>query len=273
MADIRRELNRRRGRLRLHEDADRATVIECDPKSQVYRMSRANLDELFHIESTLATIQLADAQDRATTAQQEATAEQAKANAAADAKKSEGEEVTFWTRRFMTSMSIANAAGFVAVLSFMFKEDSPAIHTKDVRMALAYFGIGAIMGGLVPVIHLFSIYARAEANRIERRMELRPELRKGFYGFAVKMNGYFYGNRYLTWGYVLSGFSLFAWALLITVGSATGYYEARLKHDSDMARYRVQAPRAAGSEKVVSKAVPAPVTVPVVTAPKQAKGG
>lgn len=263
MSDIRDLLNDRRDELAQTWMLDRVMLEKRGVDTESYRKALDRQKEREHIEATLATFQLADAQrelvaaqERATEAQILATAEQRVANAAASQEKKDAdeaaskakiveEEVTFWTRRFMTSMSIANAAGFIAVLTFMFKQDSPAIQSRDVRLALAYFGIGAIMGGLVPVIHLMTIWARSYFGGRLKEIEQQPGGPSSSLKFMLTVNNAFYGNRYLTWVYVLSGFSLFAWALVITVGCATGYYDARIKYEADMARHRVEA-RAGG---------------------------
>lgn len=81
------------------------------------------------------------AQIAATRAQQVAKGELRITNVAADDAKTKGEEVQFWSRRFLTKFLVANAAGFAAVLPFIVKTDSTVIRQEDALNALACFGL------------------------------------------------------------------------------------------------------------------------------------
>lgn len=235
------------------------------------------------MEATLATFQLADAQDRATQAQQAATEQQRLANVAdsaeqrhlareAEKSKATEEEITFWTRRFMTSVSIASAAGFVAVLTFLLKTDSPAIGVKPVRMALTYFGVAAGMGAFVPIIHLLSIYSRRLFSLYEATITQRQDPRPSFTAALLLIYRTLYANPFLNWFYVMTAVMLFVGAVTITVGSAAGYYEARIRYEEDMSAYSAGVPRAAavapveiGNENAAApSAAPSPRQRPVL---------
>jgi hypothetical protein len=221
MADIRPNLNSRLAKLKLLYGRDVEIPETEDVDSKAFKIAEANRAEIRHLESTLATFQLADAQDRATEAQTAATDEQRRANAAAekansDAEKAKGksEEINFWSRRFLTNVAIANGAGFVAVLSFMVKPDSPIIEATDIWSAMELFGMGTALAASVPILRLLEIGFTELANLAATPKRFRFIYKPYEYGF-------------MNWSAAFLASGLFISGMAVTIGCARGYYEAR----------------------------------------------
>ncbi|QYF87281.1 hypothetical protein [Brevundimonas sp. PAMC22021] len=204
-------------------DHDRQEVANPNNHPAVREAALGKLNELFHIESTLATYQLADAQRElvaaqtaATRAQEAATDELRIANAAADDAKTKGEEVQFWSRRFLTNLLVANAAGFVAVLTFMVKTDSPVIRQEDVLNALACFGSGAVLGGCVPLFRIIEVRFGSGFHKVGPDAQPRKS-----------PWGRFYSDNGLNFVAAVGGSILLAMGIMVVIGCARGYYAAK----------------------------------------------
>jgi len=155
VTDIREKLNERRNELLGTFERDAAWVRDgADPSSPRYERSKRNIDELREIEATLATMQLADAQLRVADAQHEVASAQRASNEAADKERAASEDVTFWTRRFLTTISLGNAAGLSAVLIAMNQADAPSVDIRRLGWIIIAFGTGAFLGGTVPLLRL-----------------------------------------------------------------------------------------------------------------------
>jgi len=155
VTDIRGKLNERRRELLESFDEDAMWVRDgADPSSARYERSRRNIDELREVEATLATMQLADAQAGVAGAQREVAAAQRAANETAEKERTASEDVTFWTRRFLTTISVGNAAGLSATLIAMNQADAPSVSLGRLAWIILAFGGGAFLGGTVPLLRL-----------------------------------------------------------------------------------------------------------------------
>ncbi len=155
MSDIRHNLNHRRRELLQSFEGDAKWVRDgAAPSSERYERSRRNIDELREIEATLATMQLADAQIKVAEAQFEVANSQRALSEAADRARSASEDATFWGRRFLTTISLGNAAGLSAVLLAMGQSDAPSVNPRLLLWVIIAFGAGAFIGGTVPLLRL-----------------------------------------------------------------------------------------------------------------------
>lgn len=203
MTMIREDLNRRLEALKLTLGEDELHLRMEAPNSMIFGRAKRNVEELRAIEATLATMQLADAQRDLAAAQEKVAGAQVAANKHAEAEKSRAEEVNFWLRRLLTTTAIANAVGFVSVVAFMTKSDSPLIAPKDVGQALSAFFGGTLVGGAFPVVRIFQLWADSLADRGE--------------GKGIRFD----------WIYAAAAIGLFLYGLLLVIGCARGYYSAR----------------------------------------------
>lgn len=166
MTDIRERLNERREELLQNFDKDAMWVRDgADPSSPRYERSRRNIVELREIEATLATMQLADAQVGVADAQREVAAAQRDANLTAERERSASEDVTFWSRRYLTTISVGNAAGLSAVLIAMNQADAPAVDLRGLVWIILAFGGGAFLGGTVPLLRVALAVERLKPMR------------------------------------------------------------------------------------------------------------
>lgn len=171
MTDIRENLNRRRQELLLSFDNDAMWVRDgANPNSAQYERSKRNIVELREIEATLATMQLADAQAGVAGAQREVAAAQRDANETAEKERTASEDVTFWTRRFLTTISVGNAAGLSAVLIAMNQADAPSVGLERLGWIILAFGGGAFLGGTVPLLRLVLAADRLRSMRAFLRL-------------------------------------------------------------------------------------------------------
>jgi len=155
VTDIRGRLNERRRELLLSFDQDAMWVRDgAAPSSANYARSQRNIDELREIEATLATMQLTDAQIGVAHAQREVAAAQRSATEDAERARAASEDVTFWSRRFLTTISVGNAAGLSAVLIAMNQADAPTVDLRRLVWIIFAFGSGAFLGGTVPLLRL-----------------------------------------------------------------------------------------------------------------------
>lgn len=170
MTDIRGRLNERRQELLVSFDQDAMWVRDgAAPSSARYARSQRNIDELREIEATLATMQLTDAQINVAHAQHEVAAAQRSATEGAERARAASEDVIFWTRRFLTTISVGNAAGLSAVLIAMNQADAPSVDIRRLVWIIIAFGGGAFLGGTVPLLRL--------AFASERLLPMRPFLK------------------------------------------------------------------------------------------------
>ena len=166
MGDIRDQLNVRLQQLRLSAEKDAMWVRDgADPRSSAYERASRNLAELRQVEATLAAMQLADAQREVALAQREVAEQQRVANEAEAVKRSLAEESAFWTRRFLTSITVANVGGLVAVLVFMSKPDSPLVPILSASLAVRYFMAGAVLGGAYPLAKIAALWIWGDRKR------------------------------------------------------------------------------------------------------------
>lgn len=176
MTDIRQELNLRRNELREREPEDRLMLARESPRSQEYERAVRNIGELRSIEATLATMQLADAQRENARAQRAVAEAQADANRAeADARELNNDR-SFWARRFMTTATVANAAGLVSVLSYAARPEAMAVGKEQVAAVLAYFFAGTFLGGLYPLFRLLGIQLKLTNGRLPSLAEWALQL-------------------------------------------------------------------------------------------------
>lgn len=165
MSDIRDDLNARMNVLRAQFSVNADIVRTSLSDSRDFATAQRNIQELRDIESTIATMQLADAQDRVAKSQLEVASQQQAANTADAAKRSANEESSFWARRFLTSITVANLGGFVAVVLFLSKSDSPLVDISDVSMAIRTFALGTAIGGIYPLAKIAAIAIWKEKQR------------------------------------------------------------------------------------------------------------
>lgn len=146
------------------------------PRSQEYERAVRNIGELRSIEATLATMQLADAQRENARAQRAVAEAQADANRAeADARELNNDR-SFWARRFMTTATVANAAGLVSVLSYAARPEAMAVGKEQVAAVLAYFFAGTFLGGLYPLFRLLGIQLKLTNGRLPSLAEWTLQL-------------------------------------------------------------------------------------------------
>lgn len=159
MSDIRDELNKRLQELRETAAKDVVSVRDgAAPTSVTYERASRNLAELREVEATLATMQLADAQRDVANAQREVADQQRVANEADARQRSTAEESAFWARRFLTSITIANVGGLVAVLVFLSKPDSPVVPLDSAGWAVRLFAAGTFLGGAYPLAKITALW-------------------------------------------------------------------------------------------------------------------
>lgn len=108
-------------------------------------------------------MQLSDAQDRLSLAQHEVAAAQREATVSADSKRSRAEEVTFWSRRFLTTLGVAHAAGLVTTISAISRPDAPIAGFEDVRRIVIAFAAGALIAGTVPLLRILLSVPREDS--------------------------------------------------------------------------------------------------------------
>lgn len=159
MGDIRDQLNDRLKELRLTAVKDAMWVRDgADPRSRNYERASRNLSELREVEATLATMQLADAQLEVAKAQRDVAAQQRVANQADAARQSRAEEIAFWARRFLTSVTVANVGGLAAVLVFLSKPDSPLVSMGAANLAIYSFSLGTVVGSFSPLAKIMQLW-------------------------------------------------------------------------------------------------------------------
>ncbi len=165
MSDIRARLNVRRDDLLARVPRDEMFVEGgAHVGSQSYDIASRNLGELRAIEATLATMQLADAQMGVAAAQREIAAAQRAANDQADTARSVKEEESFWSRRYLTTLAVANAGGLFAFLAFLTRADAPLVPWWMVTSAFGAFLLGSVYGGTYPLQRLLLLKPRAHGK-------------------------------------------------------------------------------------------------------------
>jgi glutaminase len=152
VGDIRDQLNDRLQELRETATLDANWVRDgAAPTSARYERSSRNLAELRTIEATLATMQLSDAQREVAQAQRDVADAQRAATHSADAHKSKSEEISYWVRRYLTSIAIASGATLLAVLATMVKPDAPRFPSEDVFSAVKLLVSATFLSGIYPL--------------------------------------------------------------------------------------------------------------------------
>lgn len=262
MTDIREQLNKRREDLRRKESRF-IEELTYGTHHDSYREASRNIAELRQIEGILATFQLSDAQMRlvkaqeaATMAQLAATEEQRKANEADSRAKADSEEITFWTRRFINTISIASAAAFVSVLTFATKTDSPYVPPEDLRWMLGYFGGAAVMGAIVPIYQLVNI--RFKRTREFYTNPTYEDLRASFpmNDLRRKAGKFMHDYHVVTWITPAATTTMFVFGMAYAVGALEGYLKAK----PDM-------PEGPKPSEIRIVYVPVPTTSPVAANP------
>lgn len=266
MGDIRDQLNVRLETLRAQEPGFLHDLGYGHPDHRYVAASRG-LVELRQIEGILATFQLSDAQVRLVLAQQEATeaqkaatAEQRKANEADSKARANSEEATFWTRRFINTVSIASAAALVSVLTFATKSDSPFVPAKDLRGMLILFGGAAMVGGIVPIYQLLGIRVREVEEYYETMDESHPDYNTQHIARTLRLLRFIQTGKIFTWALPIMTTALFIGGMMLVTGVVQGYLEAKPKVP--------EKPKPA-EIRVLYVPTPAPVPVAVNSAVKQ----
>ncbi|WP_312686579.1 hypothetical protein [Brevundimonas nasdae] len=129
--------------LRSHSSAGRRTVD-------------ALYEELHALDSVATQARLVEAQDRVAEAQREATAVQRSELARQEEARSENEANTFWSRRYLTSLSVAHGAGAFAAISAMLRSPTPIATDLQLERIVLSFGFGLLTSGLTPLAHIFA---------------------------------------------------------------------------------------------------------------------
>lgn len=161
MTDIRHRLNVRREQLIEREAADHKTLNAGQATTSRFQTAARNVEELRSIDATLATMQLADAQREVASSQRKVAEAQQEANRQSERDGADREEVGYWTRRFLTNITIANSAGFAAIVLFISKPDAPLMDYEAVKKATMYFFYGMILGGALPLLALLGMFVKS----------------------------------------------------------------------------------------------------------------
>lgn len=233
MTDIREQLNLRRSLL-LADEAQFLRDLARGGNDPRHMAASRHFAELRQIEGILATFQLADAQIRLVRAQEEATLvqraateERRRTNEAEALARSETEEVTFWTRRFLNTIAIASAAAFVSVLTFATKADSPYVPTADLGKMLYAFGAAAILGAITPLYQLSEMKRGKFVARFNAIPNDHPDMQgwaKQFMLRTIKFLGKWDNPRWIIPGGTTL---LFIAGMMIAMGSVQGYLGAK----------------------------------------------
>lgn len=229
MGDIRDQLNARLHTLRAQEPALLHDLDYGHPDHRYIAASRS-LGELRQIEGILATYQLADAQmklvaaqERATEAQRDATEAQLKANEVESQARSQSEEETFWTRRFLNTIALASAAAFVSVLTFATKTDSPHVPTEDLGKMLFAFGAAASLGAVTPLYQLTEIRRRKLMERIYAIPNDHPAVEGRMTNFLLRLLKLAGNWDKARWFIPTCTAFLFVLGMMVVMGSVNGY--------------------------------------------------
>ena len=158
MTEIRAGLNRRLEELRGRLEFDKDNLLKYGPEDHMYLHAQRNISELREVEAILATMQLADAQLQVAKAQREDTEARSK-------KASTAEEFSFWSRRFLTTTTVAHAVGLVSTLAFLTKKDSPRVPVEDVEKVLECFLAGLLLGGSYPLMMMLWVWLSLDAAK------------------------------------------------------------------------------------------------------------
>lgn len=233
MSDIREQLNLRRMHLLADEPQFLRDLARSGDDARHVAASR-HFAELRQIEGILATFQLADAQLQLVKAQVEATAvqraatdEQRKSNEADALARSESEEATFWTRRFLNTIALASAAAFVSVLTFATKTDSPYVPTPDLAKMLFAFGAAATLGAITPLYQLSEMKRKKFMERFYAIPNDHPSVQGRLTQVMlrfIKVAGKWDNPR---WVIPAGTTVLFIMGMMIAMGSVQGYLAAK----------------------------------------------
>lgn len=164
MTDIRHRLNVRREQLIEREALDHKTLNAGQATSSRFQTAARNVEELRSIDATLATMQLADAQKELANSQRQVAEAQQEANRQSEKEGADREELGYWTRRFLTNITIANSAAFAAIVLFISKPDSPLMDYEAVKKATMLFFYGMILGGALPLLALLGMFVKSSKS-------------------------------------------------------------------------------------------------------------
>jgi hypothetical protein len=132
---------------------DRIQKFEGGSKSAYAREElRAAIDQLIAIDSLEAQSRLARSQESLAFAQQAAADAQIAETARRESSRSMTEEQAFWTRRFLTSVTVALGAGAFATVTALLRTPPPNATSVQVYWALMFFLGGTAFMGLAPMI-------------------------------------------------------------------------------------------------------------------------
>ncbi len=141
---------------------DHDTLNGGHATSSRFQTAARNVEELRSIEATLATMQLADAQREVASSQRQVAEAQQKANEHANQEGAHREEFGYWARKFLTNITIANSAGFAAIVLFISKPDSPLMDYKSVEQAAQSFFLGMTSGGIYPLLSMAALEIKSK---------------------------------------------------------------------------------------------------------------
>ena len=109
-------------------------------------------EERPHLLQELVTIEQTLAQMAATAAQVASTAAQVEATEAAERMRIAQDDASFWFRRFVLSLQIANGAAFVAAVGGVLQADNLPVAAAAAASPTAWFALGIFGSGLLPLI-------------------------------------------------------------------------------------------------------------------------
>ena len=217
MTDIRHRLNVRREQLIEREATDHKTLNAGQATTSRFQTAARNVEELRSIDATLATMQLADAQREVASSQRKVAEAQQEANKQSEREGADREEFGYWTRRFLTNITIANSAGFAAIVLFISKPDSPLMDYEAVKKATMYFFYGMILGGAVPILAMLGMFVNSPKSMtyfINRWRWI-----KILYSMTSK--------NLLIGMYALLATIMLVSGIRVTIDTTTSYYESR----------------------------------------------
>jgi len=130
------------------------------------------------LQTVLFDIQDRIAAKRVALAQLEGAESQAAASRAAAENQAVREDASFWLRRLIVSLSIANGAAFVGLISGAFHTEHPLAVAAIVAPSLHYFGLGLIFAGAIPAamwlllaVPRFGVFILRRAPRPPRQLD------------------------------------------------------------------------------------------------------
>lgn len=93
--------------------------------------------------------------------------------ARSDAAESGDDNSLFWSRRYFTSLAVGNAAGALALGSFLGSEDSGFSDVANlITPAFCFFSLGLLLAGLIPL----GLWIRYSYDRPQERVSPSPTI-------------------------------------------------------------------------------------------------